>query len=150
MRTETGQLVSDQMGLNRGGSQTTLDDVRGLCTWDPPEAANPDGAIATPIDHAGMGVVGNKLGLSVNRSRSFEGKLDAKTKPKKAIELPERIDMQVTGIDFGGQRRHGLVLRGLRRPHLEQGQADPEDGQRPGRGHDGEPVARLGSRDDQC
>ena len=101
MRTETGQLVSEQMGLNRGGSQTTLDDVRGLCTWDPPEAANPDGAIATPIDHAGMGVVGNKLGLSVNRSRSFEGKLDAKTKPKKAIELPERIDMQVTGIDFG-------------------------------------------------
>ena len=102
LRTETGQLVSEQMGLNLGGFQTTLDDVRGLCTWDPPEAANPDGAIATPIDHAGMGVVGNKLGLSVNRSRSFEGKLDAKTKPKKAIELPERIDMHVTGIDFGG------------------------------------------------
>jgi len=97
LRNESGQLVSEQMGLNTlGGFATTIDDVRGLCTWDPAESAELDGAVGTAIDHPGLGQFGGPLGLSVNRSRSSDQ--DTK-KPKKAIEIPERIDLHVTGLD---------------------------------------------------
>jgi len=97
LQTMSGQLVSDQIGINKAPFQTTIDDVRGLCTWDPHETANPDGAVGTAIDHAGLGNYGPKLGLSVNRSRSSDKEVKV---PKKPAAIPERMDLQVTGLDF--------------------------------------------------